>query len=77
MEDVPQFLSSFEIEGTEKEKCQAQLNAIHVAFALSKFDSSNKFLVSNDNLRKSLLEAAKSLEFKLRQNSIDPELGHP
>lgn len=74
MEDVPKFLSSFEIEGSDKEKCQAQLNAIHVAFALSKFDASNKWLVSHDNLRKSLLEAAKSLELKLRQNSIDPEL---
>ncbi|KAF2467993.1 uncharacterized protein BDR25DRAFT_266462 [Lindgomyces ingoldianus] len=74
MEDVPKFLSTFEIEGSEKEKCQAQLNAIHVAFAISQFEGSSKWLVSQENLRKALFEAAKSLEKKLRRNSMDPEL---
>ncbi|KAF2703422.1 hypothetical protein K504DRAFT_451614 [Pleomassaria siparia CBS 279.74] len=74
MKDVPKFVGSFDFEGTDKEKCQAQLNAIHIAYAMSKFDGTKKWLVSNESLRKSLLEAAKSLEKKLRNNSIDAEL---
>ncbi|KAF2021383.1 hypothetical protein BU24DRAFT_487816 [Aaosphaeria arxii CBS 175.79] len=74
MDDVPKFLSSFEFEGTDKEVCQAQLNAIHIAYAMTKFDSSNKWLLSHENVRKALLQAAKSLESKLRLNTIDPEL---
>ncbi|KAF2865782.1 hypothetical protein BDV95DRAFT_248299 [Massariosphaeria phaeospora] len=73
-EDVSKFLSAFEIEGTEKEKCQAQINAIHVAYAMSRFDETSKWLVPHENLRKMLFEAAKSLEKKLRLNTIDAEL---
>ncbi|KAF2790408.1 hypothetical protein K505DRAFT_251218 [Melanomma pulvis-pyrius CBS 109.77] len=73
-DDVPKFINSFDFEGTDKEKCQAQLNAIHIAYAMSKYDATSKWLVSNENLRKALFEAAKSLEKKLRTNSIDPEL---
>jgi transformation/transcription domain-associated protein len=75
--DVPKFIGSFdfdETDGTDKERCQAQLNAIHIAYAMSKFDATNKWLVSNENLRKALFEAIKSLEKKLRNNSIDAEL---
>ncbi|KAF2269491.1 hypothetical protein CC78DRAFT_612460 [Lojkania enalia] len=74
MDDVPKFLASFEIDEPEKERCQAQLNAIHIAYAMSGFDETSKWLVSHENLRKALLETAKSLEKKLRQNAIDPEL---
>ncbi|KAL5115621.1 transcription-associated protein 1 [Pleosporales sp. CAS-2024a] len=74
MEDVPGFLGAINFEGAEKEKCQAQLNAIHVAYALSKFEGSSKWLASNDDVKKGLFEAAKSLEKKLRSNIIDPEL---
>lgn len=74
MDDVPKFLGSFEFEGSDKEKCQAQLNAIHIAYAMSQFDESSKWLVDHENLRKALFEAAKSLEKKLRQNSIDAEM---
>jgi transformation/transcription domain-associated protein len=74
MEDVPKFLSSFEFDGPDKERCQAQLNAIHIVYALSQFDATSKCLVNQEGLRKALLEAAKSLEQKLRSNDIDPEL---
>jgi transformation/transcription domain-associated protein len=74
MDDVPGFLAAMNFEGTDKEKCQAQLNAIHVAYALSKFEESSKWLASHDDLRKGLFEAAKSLENKLRSNILDPEL---
>lgn len=74
MEDIPGFLNAMNCEGTEKEICQAQLNAVHVAYAMSQFEDTDKWLVSNDDLRKGLFHAAKSLQEKLRQNSIDSEL---
>ncbi|CAI6307238.1 unnamed protein product [Periconia digitata] len=69
MSDIPKFITAFEFEGSDKEKCQAQLNAIHVAYSLSKFNN-----LDNDALRKSVFDAARSLEKKLRQNSIDASL---
>lgn len=74
MEDVPGFLKAIDFEGTDKEKCQAQLNGIHIAYALSKFDESSKWLIDHDDLRKGLFEAGRSLEKKLRQNNVDAEL---
>ncbi|KAJ4373715.1 transcription-associated protein 1 [Didymella sp. IMI 355093] len=73
-EDVPGFLQSFQFEGEDKDVCQAQLNAIHIAYALSQFEETSNWLVTHDDLRKSLFEAGRSLEKKLRQNLIDPEL---
>ncbi|KAF2731895.1 hypothetical protein EJ04DRAFT_578779 [Polyplosphaeria fusca] len=74
MDDVPKFLGSFQFEGSDKEVCQSQLNAIHIAFAMTKFEPTKKWLVSSEELRKALSEAAKSLEKKLRANTIDAEL---
>ncbi|KAF2177502.1 hypothetical protein K469DRAFT_603242 [Zopfia rhizophila CBS 207.26] len=74
MDDVSKFLNSFSIEGSDREKSQAQLNAIHVAYAMSQFDATSVWLVSHENLRKALFDAAKSLETKFRQNNIDSEL---
>ncbi|OAL46795.1 hypothetical protein IQ07DRAFT_682920 [Pyrenochaeta sp. DS3sAY3a] len=73
-DDVPGFLSAMNCEGTDKEKCQAQLNAIHIAYALSQFEETSQWLVDHEDLRKGLFEAARSLEKKLRQNNIDAEL---
>jgi transformation/transcription domain-associated protein len=72
--DVPKFLGSFEFDGSAKEICQAQLNAIHVAYALSISEETTKWLVDHENLRKAFFEAARSLEKQLRSNSIDSEL---
>ncbi|RYN82430.1 Transcription-associated protein 1 [Alternaria tenuissima] len=74
MEDVPGFLSAMNPEGSDKEKCQAQLNGIHIAYALSQSEETSKWLVSNEDLRKGLFEAGRSLEKKLRINSLDSEL---
>jgi transformation/transcription domain-associated protein len=74
MEDASKFLGAFEFDGSEKEKCQAQLNAVHIAYAMSQFEETSKWLVNHENLRKSLFEVAKSLEKRLRQNTIDAEL---
>ena len=74
MGEVPGFLKAINFDGPDKEKCQAQLNAIHIAFALSQFDETSKWLVDHEDLRKGLFEAATSLEKKLRQNTIDAEL---
>jgi transformation/transcription domain-associated protein len=74
MEDVPGFLKAFQFEGSDSDICRAQLNAIHIAYALSQFEESNTWLSTNDDLKKGLFEAARSLEKKLRQNSIDSEL---
>lgn len=74
MDDVPGFLAAMNCEGTDKEKCQAQLNAIHIAYALSQSEETSKWLTMHDDLRKGLFEAAKSLEKKLRSNQIDSEI---
>lgn len=69
LNDIPKFIAAFEFEGSDKEKCQAQLNAIHVAYALGKYNK-----LDNEPLRKALFDAARSLEKKLRENTIDPGL---
>lgn len=74
MNDVPGFISSFVVDASEKERCQAAINAIHIASAMSQHESTSKWLVSNENLRKVLFDSAKSLETKLRQNVIDSDL---
>lgn len=85
MEDVPKFIGTFDFEGSDKERCQAQLNAIHVAYAMTRFEDTSKWLVAQETdskerkdeasrLRKTLMEVAKDIEKKSRQNSIDPEL---
>jgi transformation/transcription domain-associated protein len=78
IKDVPKFLASFEFDGSEKENCQAQLNAIHIAYAMCQFGETHP-LVDQENadhadLRKSFFKAARSLEKQLRTNTIDPEL---
>ncbi|KAF2743549.1 hypothetical protein M011DRAFT_471297 [Sporormia fimetaria CBS 119925] len=72
--DVPKFINAFQFDGPEKDVCQAQINAIHIAFAMSQFDSTRDLLGAHENLRKTLFEVAKSLHKKLRANSIDAEL---
>ncbi|KAF2816578.1 uncharacterized protein BDZ99DRAFT_543201 [Mytilinidion resinicola] len=74
MNDVQGFQGSFAIDGSDTEKCQAAINAIHIAFAMSKHPATSKLLCAHESLRKALFEAAKLLETKLRQNSIDEEL---
>ncbi|KAK3200882.1 hypothetical protein GRF29_213g235076 [Pseudopithomyces chartarum] len=74
LKDIPKFIASFEFDGAEKEKCQAQLNAIHVAYAMSQFESTREWLVGKEDLRKALFEAARSLEQKLRANTLEPSL---
>ncbi|KAF2279856.1 uncharacterized protein EI97DRAFT_463935 [Westerdykella ornata] len=73
-EDVPKFMEAFQFEGPEKEKCRAQLNAIHIAYAMTQFDETSNWLVSKEGLRKVLFDVAKSLEKKLRDNTLEPEL---
>ncbi|KAF2448613.1 hypothetical protein P171DRAFT_518105 [Karstenula rhodostoma CBS 690.94] len=74
MKDIPKFIASFEFDGSEKEKCQAQLNAIHIAYAMSQFKGTREWLVGKEDLRTALFEAARSLEKALRQNTVDPTL---
>ncbi|KAF2204446.1 hypothetical protein GQ43DRAFT_387954 [Delitschia confertaspora ATCC 74209] len=74
MNNISGFLGSFNFDGTEKDKCQAQLNAIHVAYAMTKFPANSKWLVPHEDLRRALFDAARSLETKLKQNTLDPDL---
>jgi len=74
MNDVPGFLNSFMMDTSDKERCQAQINAIHVASTMCQYPATGKWLVSHEYLRKALFEAAKSLETKLRQNVIESDL---
>lgn len=74
MGDVQKFLNCFQQDGTDKEKCQIQINAIHVTYAIMQFEESANWLVSHEDLRKALFGIAKSLEGKLRKNTLDAEL---
>jgi transformation/transcription domain-associated protein len=74
MNDPSGFLISFSGHATDKDKCQAQLNAIHVAYAMTKFPTTNKWLMPYEHVRRALFDAAKSLETKLRQNTLHADL---
>lgn len=74
MNDVPGFLNSFMMDASDKDRCQAQINAIHIASTMCQYPATGKWLVSHEYLRKALFEAAKSLETKLRQNVIESDL---
>jgi transformation/transcription domain-associated protein len=73
--DAEGFVKSFQFEsGDEKEKSQAKINAVHVAWAICKDKSTMSFIVANENVRKALVEASKKLEKQLRGNTIDGSL---
>jgi transformation/transcription domain-associated protein len=72
--DAPGFLACFNIEGDDKEKCRASINAIHVAWSICQHSSTVKWLVTSEDVRKALMESAKGVEKQLRANTIDSTL---
>ncbi len=74
VEDAPGFMASFMLDSKDKERWSAVINAIHVASSISGFQESSDWLVASEPLRKALLESAKALEVKIRQNTIDQNL---
>lgn len=72
--DPDKFIAAFSIEGTDLQKDQAVINAIHIAGAVCSFPESSKWLVGQDKVRNALLESAKRLEQKLQGGSLDPSL---
>ncbi|KAF2754000.1 hypothetical protein EJ05DRAFT_457386 [Pseudovirgaria hyperparasitica] len=74
MSDTEAFIKAMSVEGSQKEKYVAYVNAIHVVHSICGHEASSTWLVDNANLRKALLEAAKLLETNLRQNEIDADL---
>ena len=73
--DAEGFSQSFQLgdDVSDKEKSQARINALHVAWAICK-DESTKSFIANETVRKSLLETSKELEKQLRDNTIDGSL---
>lgn len=74
VEDVPGFLKAFTIENNDKERWPAVINAIHLTCSICKHPETKNWLVSHEDLRKTLLESAKALELKVKQNTINPDL---
>ncbi|KIW01560.1 uncharacterized protein PV09_07036 [Verruconis gallopava] len=73
--DLEGFVKSFELEsGEEKEKTQAKIDAVHVAWALCKDPNTKSFIVTSESTRKALVEAAKDVEKQLRDNTINGSL---
>jgi transformation/transcription domain-associated protein len=72
--DCPGFLASFQIEGEDKDKARAAINATHVAWSICQHSSTRNWLVTHEDLRKALMESAKGVEKHLRANDIDSAL---
>ena len=72
-QDIQGFINCFVLED-EGERWPATINAIHAAHSISQFPETEDWLVSHDDLRKSLLKSGRGLETNLRQNSLDPDL---
>ena len=74
VERVDELVSNFSLEeGEEKEKAQAQINAIHIAHSVCKHESTRE-IMKNEALRKAIFESGKYMEKHLRDNDIEPSL---
>ncbi|KAK7720750.1 transcription-associated protein 1 [Botryosphaeria dothidea] len=71
--DTQGFINSFAIDD-ESKKWPAAINAIHVVESVCKYPETSTWLVNHADLRKALLDAGKSLETRLRQNTIEASL---
>jgi transformation/transcription domain-associated protein len=71
--DVEGFINAFQLgdDVDAKEKSQARINAVHVAWAICKAESTKSFIVTAESTRKALFDTAKELEKQLRDDSID------
>jgi transformation/transcription domain-associated protein len=56
------------------EQAQAAANAVHIAYSVCKFDEQGLRLLGNDNLRKAIFNAAKSLQIADQQNKLSGSL---
>lgn len=74
MEDVDKFVDTFTADGTDGEKDQAVVNAIHVTDAICSFAESSEWLVGQDRLRNALFESGKTLEHKLQNGTLESSL---
>ena len=75
-DDVPRLLNGLDTpdDAPETAKCQAMINIVHIAYALSMCPETKGWLLRHENARHALLDAAKSLQLKLRAGGIEPEL---
>ena len=71
IDEIDSFVAALQADGTDVEKAQAAVNAIHIADAVCSFPESGKKLTDNEKARDALLEAAKSLH---GQQSLPPNL---
>ena len=62
IDEIDSFVEVITADGTEIEKAQAAVNALHMADAICSFPETGKKLTENEKTRNALLEAAKSLQ---------------
>lgn len=72
-EKVEDLVALFQLDGDEKDKAQAQINAIHIAHSVCKYPESGGIL-DDDSLLKAIFESGEYLEKHLRDNDIDGSL---
>lgn len=68
------FIESFSFDGNDRDKWIAAANAIGIAHSICQHEGGGNWLASSEDLRKALLEAAKSLEINLKQNKMEVDL---
>ena len=71
IDEMDAFVEAFTSDGTEVEKAQAAVNAVHIADALCFFPDTAKQFTGNEKACGALVEAAKSLR---AQESLPPNL---
>ncbi|KAF2159890.1 hypothetical protein M409DRAFT_37843 [Zasmidium cellare ATCC 36951] len=74
IKEVDGLVNTFNGEGTDEEKAQAAVNALHCADAICSFEDTSKQLLENEKARKALLDAAKSLQSQLQDGKIPSHL---
>lgn len=69
--DVDGFLKTFMFDDPEEEKWPAAINAIHMVWSMHQYQDVQQKLLGLENIRRALLDSAKALEAKLRDNTIE------
>ncbi|KAF1346069.1 hypothetical protein BDV97DRAFT_424127 [Delphinella strobiligena] len=71
------FIAALNADGSEIEKDQASVNAVHIAETLCGFSETKGWLIGKDDIRNALFEASKGLEKKLQNKTLQASLRLP
>ena len=74
IKEIDGFVDTFTKDGTDAEKAQAAINAIHAADSICAFPESGQKLLENEKARNALLDAARSLQVQQQQGTLPNNL---